>query len=141
MVKTNGYAQGYLGYKAVLRPTLDVVTSSIPFKLFKTQHLELKQDARRTPTRQNTSNASQIRQKHNIHHTHYTTNKTQTHTPVTIFKKQPTFNNTRYTTISSRNPDTITEQDINSNLTTIHTTIVTKHLATWPNNKILHHHL
>ena len=51
--------------------------------------------------------------------------------------KQTTFNKTRYTTNISTNSHTITEQNINSNLITIHTTIVTKYHRKRKNNKIL----
>ena len=67
-----------------------------------------------------------IRTLQNKHIRHTTTSIA---TPTSKLKKQTTFNNTRYTINISTNPDTITEQDINIDLTTIHTTIATIHLA------------
>ena len=64
--------------------------------------------------------------KHNIHHIHYTnTQHTSTH-------KKTIFNNGRYT-----NPHTVTTTDIKTNMHHIHTSIVSRHLATRGNNKIL----
>ena len=58
------------------------------------------------------------------------------HTPSP--NKQTTFNNTKYPTNISTNTYNITKQDINTNLTTINTTIITKQLTKLPNNTILH---
>ena len=76
--------------------------------------------------------------KHNIHHTHYTNTL-----PDSRNKLHSTTVDTQ--TNISTNPDSITEQDINTNITTIHTNITTIHTTivtnTSPkrqNNKILH---
>ena len=52
----------------------------------------------------------------------------QTNNTLTHSQTQETIN-TRYTTIISTYPGTITERDINTNLTIIHTIIVIKHIA------------
>ena len=48
------------------------------------------------------------------------------------------FNNGRYTTNISTDPNTFTTTDIKTNMRHIHTSIVSRHLATRGNNKILH---
>ena len=63
--------------------------------------------------------------KHNIHHTPYTNIQ---HT---------IFNNGRCTTNIPTNPHTITTTDIKTNMRHIHTSIVSMHLGTRGNNKIL----
>ena len=52
--------------------------------------------------------------------------------------KQTTLNNhNNYTTRIETNPNTVDDDDIKTNLKTIHTTIVRDHLRDRPNNKIL----
>ena len=96
-------------------------------KSCRTQHLELPHDAHKTQTYNicmtkhshfpytNTCSSTHhnTNRKHNIHHIHYTTNI-------------PT------------DPHTITTTDIKTIMCHIHTYIVSRHLATRANNKILH---
>ena len=70
--------------------------------------------------------------KHNIHHIPYTT---YFNTP--RLKKTTIFNNGRYTTNIPTDPHTVTTTDIKTNMRHIHTSIVSRHLATRGNNKIL----
>ena len=56
-------------------------------------------------------------------------------------KKTTIFNNDRYTTNIPTDPHTVTTTDIKTNMRHIHTSIVSRHLATRGNNKILHHTL
>ena len=51
--------------------------------------------------------------------------------------KNTIFNNGRYTTNIPTDPNTITTADIKTNMRHIHTSIVSRHLATRGNNKIL----
>ena len=51
--------------------------------------------------------------------------------------KNTIFNNGRYTTNIPTNPNTVTTTDIKTNMRHIHTSIVSKYLATRGNNKIL----
>ena len=51
--------------------------------------------------------------------------------------KKTIFNNGRYTTNIPTDPHTVTTTDIKTNMRHIHTSIVSRHLATWGNNKIL----
>ena len=51
--------------------------------------------------------------------------------------KKTVFNNGRYTTNIPTDPHTVTTTDIKTDMRHIHTTIVSKHLATRGNNKIL----
>ena len=71
--------------------------------------------------------------KHNIHHILHK------HTPYfnTPSLKNNIFNNGRYTTNIPTDPHTITTTDIKTNMRHIHTSIVSRHLATRGNNKIL----
>ena len=72
--------------------------------------------------------------KHNIHHIPYT----NIHHTSTLQGSKPTiFNNGRYTTNISIDPHTVTTTDIKTNMRHIHTSIVSRHLATRGNNKIL----
>ena len=74
--------------------------------------------------------------KHNIHHIPYTnTLQTYFNTPRL---KNTIFNNGRYTTNIPTDPHTVTTTDIKTNMCHIHTSIVSRHLATRVNNKILH---
>ena len=72
--------------------------------------------------------------KHNIHHT-------PLHKHTTYFNiprlKNTIFNNGRYTTNIPTDPHTVTTTDIKTNMRHIHTSIVSRHLATRGNNKIL----
>ena len=78
--------------------------------------------------------ASQYKQKtqhlsHPLHkHTTYNTPR---------LKKSTIFINGRYTTNIPKDPHTITKTDIKTNICHVHTYIVSKHLATRDNNKIL----
>ena len=74
---------------------------------------------------------SQYKQKHNIHHTHYTNILQHSKAKNTIF------NNGRYTTNIPTDPHTFTTTDIKTNMCYIHTSIVSRLLATRGNNKIL----
>ena len=78
------------------------------------------------------------RKKHNTHHTHFT--NTRHITPLQGFKNT-TINNARYTTNIPTDPHTVTTTYIQSNMPHIHTSIVSMHLATRGNNKILHTHI
>ena len=66
------------------------------------------------------------------------TSPTQTHNILQHSKAQNTiFNNGRWTTNIPTNPHTVTTTDIKTNMCHIHTSIVSRHLATRGNNKIL----
>ena len=54
-----------------------------------------------------------------------------------IYKAVMIFNNGRYTTNIPTDPHTVTTTDIKTNMRHIHTSIVSMHLATRSNNKIL----
>ena len=78
---------------------------------------------------------------------HYLTFTPQTyHHPVHRFTprlKNTIFNNGRNTTYIPTDPHTVTTTDIKTNMRHIHRSIVSRHLATRGNNKILrtpHHH-
>ena len=73
--------------------------------------------------------------KHNIHHIPYT--NTQTYFNIPRLKKTTILNNGRYTTNIPTDPHTVTTTDIKINMRHIHTSIVSRHLATRGNNKIL----
>ena len=70
---------------------------------------------------------------HNIHHAPYTNIQHNS----TLHGSNTIFNNGRYTTNIPTDPHTITTTDIKTNLRHIHTYIVSRHLATRGNNKIL----
>ena len=53
-------------------------------------------------------------------------------------QKNTIFNNDRYTTNIPIDPHTVTTTYIKTNMHNIHTSIVSRHLATRGNNKILH---
>ena len=76
--------------------------------------------------------------KHNIHHIPYPNTQ---HTSTLQGKKITIFNNWRYTTNIPTDPPppphTVTTTDINTNMHHIHISIVSRHLATRGNNKIL----
>ena len=66
------------------------------------------------------------------------TSPTQTHNILQHSKAQNTiFNNGRYTTNIPTDPHTVTTTDIKTNMRHIHKSIVSRHLATRGNNKIL----
>ena len=69
------------------------------------------------------------------------TSPTQTHNILQHSKapKPNIFNNGRYTTNIPTDPHTVTTTDIKTNMRHIHTSIVSRHLATRGNNKILAH--
>ena len=71
--------------------------------------------------------------KYNIHHIHYTIHNILQHSKA----KKTIFNNGRYTTDIPTDPHTVTTTDIKTNMRHIHTSIVSRHLATRGNNKIL----
>ena len=71
--------------------------------------------------------------KHNIHHIPYTNIQHAS----TLQSKKTIFNNGRYTTNICTDPHTVTTTDIKTNMGHIHTSIVSRHLATRGNNKIL----
>ena len=68
----------------------------------------------------------------------HTSQYKQNTTSITL--KHTIFNNGRYTTNISTDPHTITTTDIKTNIRHIHTYIVSSHIATRVNNKILHTH-
>ena len=72
--------------------------------------------------------------KHNIYHIPYTNTQ---HTSTLLGSKPIIFNNGRYTTNIPTDPHTVTTTDIKTNMRHIHTSIVSRHLATRGNNKIL----
>ena len=72
--------------------------------------------------------------KHNIHHIPYT-NIQHTSTPQGY--KKPLSNNGRSTTNIPTDPHIVTTTDTKTNMCHIHTSIVSRHLATRGNNKIL----
>ena len=82
--------------------------------------------------------ASQIRQKtqHPTHPLHKLT--IHPHTP--RLKQQTTFNNINYTTNIDTHPDTVTQQQISTNSTQIHTSIVQTNLLQRNHNKLMHQH-
>ena len=118
-------------------------------KSCRTQHWELPQDAHKTQTYNicmtkhshspytstYSSTPHNTNRKHNIHHIPYTNTQ---HTSTLQGLKKPTiFNNGRYTTNIPTDPHTVTTTDIKTNMHHIHTSIVSMHLATRGNNKIL----
>ena len=72
--------------------------------------------------------------KHNINHIPYTNTQ---HTSTLQGSKPTIFNNGRYTKNIPTDPHTVTTADIKTNMRHIHTSIVSMHLATRGNNKIL----
>ena len=76
---------------------------------------------------------------HNTNRKHIITSPTQTHNILQHSKAKKTtiFNNGRYTTNIPTDPHTVTTTDIKTNMRHIHTSIVSRHLATRGNNKIL----
>ena len=72
--------------------------------------------------------------KHNIHHIHCTNTQ---HTSTLQGYKHSIFNNDHYTTNIPTDPHTVTTTDPKTNMRHIHTYIVSRHLATRGNNKIL----
>ena len=77
------------------------------------------------------STSHKTNRKHNIHYTN-------THHASTLRgKKNTIFKNGRYTTNIPTDPHTVTTTVIKSNMLHIHTSIVSMHLATIGNNKIL----
>ena len=89
--------------------------------------------------------ASQYKQKtqhpsHPLHkHTTSIPSPTQIHNILQLSKAKNTiFNNGRYTTNIPTDPHTVTTTYIKTNLRHIHTSIVSRHLTTRGNNKILH---
>ena len=81
------------------------------------------------------STPNNTNRKHNIHHIPYT--NTQHTSTLTPRLKNTIYNNGRYTTNIPTDPHTVTTTDIKTNMRHIHTSIVSRHLATRGNNKIL----
>ena len=65
--------------------------------------------------------------KHNIHHIPYTNTQ---HNSTLQGKKITIFNNGRYTTNIPTDPHTVTTTDIKANMRHMHTSIVSRHVAT-----------
>ena len=65
------------------------------------------------------------------------TSPTQTHNILQHSTAKNFFNNGRYTTNIPTDPHTVTTTDIKTNMRHIHTSIVSRHLATRGNNKII----
>ena len=97
-------------------------------RLFRSKHSYFPYTSTYSSTRHNTN------RKHNIHHTPYTKHNILQHSKA---QKPTIFNNGRYTTNIPTDPHTVTTTDIKTNMRHIHTFIVSKHLATIGNNKIL----
>ena len=114
-------------------------------KSCRTQHWELPQDAHKTQTYNicmtkhsyfpYTSTYSSMRhntnRKHNVHHTPYTNILQHSRLKNTIF-------NNGYTTNIPSDPHTFHTADIKTNMRHIHTSFVSRHLATRGNHRILH---
>ena len=83
--------------------------------------------------------ASQYKQKtqHPSHPLHKHTTYNIQHTSTLKAQKPTIFNNGHYTTNIPTDPHTVTTTYIKSNLRHIHTSIVSKHLSTRDNNKIM----
>ena len=79
--------------------------------------------------------ASQYKQK--TQHPSHPLHKHATYFNTPRLKKTTIFNNGRYTTNIPTDPHTVTTTDIKTNMRHIHTSIVSRHLATRGNNKIL----
>ena len=147
-------------YKAVMRPALEYVssvwspiassTSINKLQVMQNAALRMPQDAHKTqdtniqhlhdetltlPIHEHLQlHASQTNRKHNIHHILYTNSQ---HTSTLQSYKKTIFNNGRYTTNIPTDPHTVTTTDIKTNMRHIHTSIVSRHLGTRGNNKIL----
>ena len=80
--------------------------------------------------------ASQYKQ--NTQHPSHPLHKHTTYFNTPRLKKNTIFNNGRYTTNIPTDPHTFTTTDIKTNIRHIHASIVSRHLATRGNNKILH---
>ena len=76
--------------------------------------------------------------KHNVRHTPYT--NAQHTTFFTIPRLKPLSYNSHYTTNIPTDPHTVSTTDRNTNMCHIHTSVVSRHIATRGNNKILHTH-
>ena len=79
--------------------------------------------------------ASQYKQK--TQHPSHPLHKHTTYFNTPRLKKPTIFNNGRYTTNIPTDPHTVTTTDTKTNMRHIHTSIVSRHLATRGNNKIL----
>ena len=79
--------------------------------------------------------ASQYKQK--TQHPSHPLHKHTTYFNTPRLKKNTIFNNGRYTTNIPTDPHTVTTTDIKTNMRHIHTSIISRHLATRCNNKIL----
>ena len=132
-------------YKAVMRPALEYA-SSVWSPIASSTSINKLQVMQNTALR----TATGCTQDTNIQHLH--DEKTLTlpihkhpshppHTHTTYFNtprlKNTIFNNGRYTTTIPTDPHTVTTTDIKTNMRHIHTSIVSRHLATRSNNKIL----
>ena len=140
-------------YKAVMRPALEY---ALPYgrllhprpaltndKSSIMQHWELPQDAHKTQTSAWRNTLTSHTRAPTAPHV---TIQTKTQHPYTNIQhntprlKNTIFNNGRYTPNIPTNPHTITTRDIKTNMRHIHTSIVSRHLATRGNNKIMRTH-
>ena len=71
------------------------------------------------------------------HETQHSQHKHTTYFNTPMLKKNTIFNNSRHTTNIPTDPHTVTTRDIKTNMSHIHTSIVSRHLVTRGNNKIL----
>ena len=108
------------------------------------QHWELLQDSRHKTQTYNIymtkhSYFTYTLVRHNTHKTQYPSCPLHKHTPYFNIPrlKNTIFNNGHYTTNIPTDPHTISTTDIKTNMHNIHTSIVSRHLATKDNNKIL----
>ena len=146
-------------YKAVMRPALEYASSVWPPIASSTSinKLQVMQNAalrNATGCTQDTNiqhlhdetltlpihehlqlHASQYKQK--TQHPSHPLHKHTTYFNTPRLKKNTIFNNGRYTTNIPTDPHTVTTTDIKTNMRHIHTSIVSRHLATRGNNKIL----
>ena len=148
-------------YKAVMRPALEYA-SSVWSPIASSTHINKLQVMQNAALRTATGCTQDTNIQHlhdetltlpihehlQLHASQYTqktsiTSPTQTHNILQLSKakKNTIFNNGRYTTNIPTDPHTVTTTDIKTNMRHIHTSIVSRHLATRGNNKILHHTL
>ena len=127
-------------YKAVMRPALEYA-SSVWSPIASSASINKLQVMQNAALR----TATGCTQDTNIQHMHDETltlphTRAPTAPRLTIKTENTTstiFNNSRYTTNIPTDPHTVTAKDIKTNMRHIHTSIVSRHLATRGNNKIL----
>ena len=145
-------------YKAVMRSALEYAssiwshlassTSINKLQVMQNAALKLSQDAHKTQNIQHLHDETLILPTHEHLQLHASQYKQKAHHPshplhnhTTYFNlpslKNTIFNNGRYTTNIPTDPHTITTTDIKTNMRHIHTSIVSRHLATRGINKIL----